>query len=94
MFAKDKQSSIMKKESKQLRELSEEELRKVTGGDVLDSEIAKGFGGGGNKECNQTTESSSQTESSPVTASLLEYNKICYETPISPRDPGVGPIAF
>lgn len=94
MFAKDKQSSIMKKESKQLRELSEEELRKVTGGGVLDSEIAKGFGDGGNKECNQTTESSSQTESFPVTASLSEDKKICYENPISPRDPGVGPIAF
>lgn len=94
MFAKDKQSSIMKKESKQLRELSEEELRKVTGGGVLDSEIANGFGGGGDKECNQTTESSSQTESFSQTESLSEYKKICYENPIPPRDPGVGPIAF
>lgn len=35
MFAKEKRNTIMKKEKKQLRELSEDDLKKVTGGGYI-----------------------------------------------------------
>lgn len=89
MFAKDKQSSIMKKESKQLRELSEEELRKVTGGDTAlvdggGTDEGGNSGDDGKKKCNQNQPG----------LSLSLYINQCFDTPNDIIDPGVGPIAF